>query len=99
MPSIPADERSEAARASAHASWAKTSDRSARTAAARAGLWQKFLDQADGDPDRAEHLWKAHFARLRLKSMQAMRKAKEQAGLAMDAETELEALGGEEGPR
>lgn len=99
MPSIPAPERSEAAKANAHTSWANTTDRTARTAAARAGLWQKFLDQADGDRVRAEHLWKAYFARLRLKSMQAMRKAKEQAALAMDAETELEALGGEEAPR
>lgn len=99
MPPTPANERSEAAKANAHASWAKTTDRPARTAAARAALWQKFLDQADGDPIRAEHLWKAHFARLRLRSMQAMRKAKDHAALAFDAETELDALGDEEAPR
>ena len=99
MPSTPASERSQAAKARVHASWANTKDRSARTAPARAGLWQKFLDQADGDPVRAEHLWKAHFAQLRLKSMQAHRRAKEQAELAAAAEAELEALGGEEAPR
>jgi hypothetical protein len=55
-------------------SWSRTIDRSARTAPARAALEKKFLDQAGGDPQRAEHLRKAYFARLALKSAQARRK-------------------------
>jgi len=65
------------ARIAAHESWARTSDRSARTAPARAALERRFLEQADGDPVRAEHLRKAHFARLALKSAQARRRIKE----------------------
>lgn len=61
-------------RIGAHASWANTLDRSARTAPARAALEQKFLDEADGDPVRAAHLRKAYFAKLALKSAQARRK-------------------------
>jgi hypothetical protein len=57
----------------AHTSWANTVDAAARTAPARAALDQKFLDQAAGDPVRAEHLRKAYFARLALKSAQARR--------------------------
>jgi hypothetical protein len=59
----------------AHVSWAHTPDRTARTAPARAALDAKFLAAADGDPVRAEHLRKAHFKRLALKSAQARRKA------------------------
>jgi hypothetical protein len=66
-------------RIAAHESWANTQDRTARTAAARAALQQKFLDQAGGDPVRAEHYRKAHFARLALKSAQSRRKIKEAA--------------------
>lgn len=57
----------------AHISWANTTDRSARTAPARAALEQKFLDQADGDPLRAESLRKAYFKSLAIKSAQARR--------------------------
>jgi hypothetical protein len=60
-------------REGAHISWAKTLDRSARTAPARAALDRKFLDEADGDPVRAAHLRKAHFLRLARKSAQARR--------------------------
>jgi len=62
-------------RIGAHLKWAKTEDRSAATAAARAALEQKFLDEAGGDPVRAQHLRKAHFQRMALKSA-ASRKAK-----------------------
>jgi hypothetical protein len=34
----------------------------------------KFLAEADGDPVRAEHLRKAYFTRLALKSAQARRR-------------------------
>lgn len=57
----------------AHESWAKTTDRTARTANGRAALEAKFLAEADGDPIRAEHLRAAHFKRMALKSAQARR--------------------------
>ena len=46
---------------------------------------------------RAEHLRKAHFSRLALKSARARRKAKESVQEAEAAETELADLGGEPG--
>lgn len=82
-------ERKLAASIAAHESWAQTPDRTARTAAARAAMDQKFLDAADGDPVRAEHLRKAHFARLALKSAQSRRKARELIEQAEQAEAEL----------
>ncbi len=82
------------ARIAAHESWARTSDRSARTAPARAALERRFLEQADGDPVRAEHLRKAHFARLALKSAQARRRIKELTVQADKSEAELDMLGG-----
>ncbi len=57
----------------AHISWANTTDRSARTAPARATFDAKFLEEAGGDPVKAAHLRKAYFARLALKSAQARR--------------------------
>ena len=90
----PAEARLRASIAS-HTSWAKTADRTARTANGRAALNQKFLDQAGGDPVRAEHLRKAHYARLALKSAVARRKAKEFTAAAQAAEAELNAGGGD----
>jgi|SRR5690625_3224520 len=87
-------ERRLSARIAAHESWANTPDRSARTANARAALDQRFLDEAGGDHERAEHLRKAYFARLALKSAQARRKAKENTAAAQAAEAELSELGG-----
>jgi hypothetical protein len=87
-------ERSLAAKVAAHESWARTLNRSARTAPGRAALDQKFLDQANGDPVRAAHFRKAHFARLALKSAQARRKVSEFSADAAAADAELEALGG-----
>lgn len=92
--SISASERKLRSSIAAHESWAATPDRSARTAAARRGLEQKFLDEAGGDPQRAEHLRKAHFQRLALKSAQSRRRAREATEAANAAEAELEALGG-----
>jgi len=89
----PSSERQLAARISAHESWARTSNRSARTAPARAALDAKFLAAADGDPVRAEHLRKAHYGRLALKSAQARRKAREFAAVADATEAELETFG------
>lgn len=76
-------------RIAAHTSWALTDNRSARTAPARAALDAKFLEQAGGDPVRAAHLRKAHFARLALKSAQSRRKAQELTAVAETAEAEL----------
>jgi hypothetical protein len=92
-----AEEQRLVAQLGVQTSWANTEDRSARTAKARAAMWQKFLDQAGGDPVRADHLRKAHIARLRLKALKARRQAKEVRLLieAADAEEELEQLGGE----
>ena len=79
--SCPPSERALIARLAAHESWAKTADRSARTAPARAALLSKF--EREVDPDgvlapaervrRAEHARKAHFTRLALRSAQARR--------------------------
>lgn len=78
----------------AHESWAKTENRSARTAPARRALEDKFLAEAGGDPKRAEHLKKAYYQRLALKSAQSRRRAKEAAQAARTAEAELRAVGG-----
>jgi hypothetical protein len=80
-----------------HESWAQTPDRAARTAPARAALDAKFLREAGGDPVKAQHLRKAHFTRLALKSAQARRKAAEAARAADEADAELDAAanGGE----
>ncbi|MFD2028959.1 hypothetical protein [Promicromonospora aerolata] len=87
-------ERKLSASLAAHESWANTKNRAARTANARAAVERKFLDAADGDPVRAEHLRKAHFARLALKSAASRRKARDLTNAARVAEAELEELGG-----
>lgn len=87
-------ERSLSARLAAHESWANTENRSARTAPARAARDQRFLEQAGGDPIRAEHLRKAFFLRLALASAKSRRKAAELTATAEAAEAELEADGG-----
>ena len=91
----PSSERVLAAQIAAHESWATTTDRTARTAPARAALDAKFLAEAEGDPTKAEHLRKAHFKRLALKSAQARRRSRELADEARQAEAELTALSGE----
>lgn len=92
--SATASERSLVARVAAETSWANTPDRSARTAAARRALHQTFLDAVDGDPVRAEHLRRAHYARLALRSAQSRRKAREATAVAEAAEAELSSLAG-----
>jgi hypothetical protein len=76
-------------RLGAHESWARTTDRSARTAPARAALEAKFLAEANGDPVRAAHLRKAHYARMALRSAQARRKSRAWAEVADQADAEL----------
>ncbi|WP_106819120.1 hypothetical protein [Janibacter massiliensis] len=83
-----------AASIAAHTSWANTTDRSGRTAPARRALEEKFLAEAGGDPKRAEHLRRAYFQRLALKSAQSRRRAREAIAAAQAAEAELEAAGG-----
>jgi len=94
MGAPPVSERQLAASIAAHESWANTPDRSARTAPGRRALDEKFLAQADGDPTRAEHLRKAYFQRLALKSAQSRRRAREAIAAAEVAEAELDAAGG-----
>lgn len=74
-----------AARSAAHASWAKTPDRTARTANARRAFLNRFDDEVDPerrlDPQeravRAEHARKAYFLDLARKSAQARRKGRQ----------------------
>lgn len=78
----PAD-RSLRARLAAHTSWANTADPSSRTAKARAAAAGRFEKKArelhpDGDDAliarTAEHLRRAHYARMGLASAAARRK-------------------------
>lgn len=62
------------AQIAAHESWAQTTDRTGRTANARKAFEAKFLRDADGDPQRAEHLRKAYYARLALQSAKARKR-------------------------
>lgn len=87
-------ERSLIASIAAHESWAKTENRSSRTAPARRALDAKFLEEAGGDLERAMHLRKAYFARLALKSARARRKSSELARQASEAQAEIDAFGG-----
>ena len=89
MASNDPNDRQLISRIAAEVSWANTTDRAARTAAARAGLNKKFLDEAAGDLVRAEHLKRAHFLQLALKSAQARRKIKALTAEAEAAEAEL----------
>ncbi len=68
-------ERKLRAQIAAHESWAHTEDRSARTAKARRALEDKFLAEADGNPQRAASLRAAYYARLALKSSKARRRS------------------------
>jgi hypothetical protein len=54
---------------------------------------QKFLDQAGGDPVRAEHYRKAFYANLARKSAAARRKIKNLTAEAEEAEAELRDAG------
>jgi hypothetical protein len=68
------------------------------TAKARAAAFQKFVDEVDeADPNlsdqerfrRAEHLMRAHLARIQLKAQQARkRKAAEREGVPTSGQTE-----------
>lgn len=93
MPASPS-ERQLAAQIAAHTRWARTPDRTAATSAARAALNQRFLEEAEGDPERAAHLRSAYFARAALRSAKARRKIEQLTTEAEAAEAELDAAGG-----
>lgn len=94
-------EKSLAASAAAHVSWAYTDNRSARTARARAALLAKFEKEVDPEgtmlpaerAKRAEHLRKAYYTRLALKSAQARRASKQLAANAAAADARMRDLG------
>jgi predicted Rdx family selenoprotein len=75
-------ERTARARLAAHVSWAKTTDRSARTAKARAAFEQKFRDEVDPDRElseserekRAASARNAYFQRLKFSRLRAATK-------------------------
>lgn len=75
-------QRSLIASIGAHESWARTIDRTARTAPARKAFLDKFEVQVDPDGVlspaeralRAEHARKAHFQRMALKSARARKR-------------------------
>ncbi|WP_138842758.1 hypothetical protein [Rhodococcus pyridinivorans] len=77
-------ERTLRAQIAAHESWARTDDRSARTAKARKAALDRFEREVDPNGEltpqerstRAEHARKAYFARLALKSAKARRARK-----------------------
>lgn len=81
MSARPPEERSLVARIAAEESWSRTEDRSARTAPARAAARGRFEDIVDPDgvldpaerARRADHAYRAHMARLALRSAQARR--------------------------
>lgn len=98
MPSSEPSERRLAAQIAAHTSWAHTTDRAARTSAARAARDANFLKEAEGDPVRADHLRKAHYASLALKSATSRRRAKQLTAQAEVAEAELRAESGGDDP-
>ena len=77
------ENRLEAA-AAAHQSWANTDDRAARTANGRAAFERKFLDEANGDPVKAEHLRKAYFLKLAARSVKS--RARQRIAKVVDAE-------------
>jgi hypothetical protein len=66
----------------AHVSWAKTDDRSARTAPARRAALARFENEVDPEgrlsaserARRAEHALRAHMTRLALRSAQVRRR-------------------------
>lgn len=82
MPELTPELRTLRSQIAAHDSWARTSDRSARTANARKAMLDKFEQQVDPEGNlppverakRAEHARKAYFKRLALKSAQARRR-------------------------
>ena len=82
MTSTPSARRSLSARIAAHTRWAKTADRTAATAPARAALEAKFEREVDPDgvltpaerARRCEHAKAAYYIRLAMLSARARRR-------------------------
>ena len=80
--SLSPSERSLRARIAAHESWARTENRSARTAPARQAAMDAFARKVDPDgrldpaerARRADHARRAHFLRLAMKSADVRRR-------------------------
>jgi hypothetical protein len=97
MPAATPEERVLSARIAAAERWARTPDRSAATAPARAGLRAKFAREIDPDgtlpadelEKRIDLLVSAHMTRMSLRAARARRRAREQAAEAERAEAEL----------
>lgn len=78
------EDRTLIARIAAHASWASTPDRAARTARGRAAFLDRFDRQVDPDGTlapaerarRAENARRAYFSALALRSAQARRRSR-----------------------
>jgi hypothetical protein len=66
----------------AHLRWSKEKDRAKATQPMRDAFWNKLLEQADGDVQRAESLRKAHYRAMAAKSAEARRAKKEAAARA-----------------
>jgi hypothetical protein len=79
----------------AYRSWANTPDRTARTANGRKALEQKFLDENDGDPQRAAAARKAHFLELAQKSAQSRKHRREAKEAARQAHIAALLAGGD----
>ena len=102
MPARTPEDRSLVAQIAAAERWGRTTDRTAATAPARAGVRAKFARQVDPDgtlpPDelekRVDQLVRAHMLRMSLAAKNARRKAREATTTADAAEAELDALGG-----
>lgn len=96
-------DRATIARIAAAERWGRTSDRSAATAPARAGLREKFAREIDPDGQlpscelepRIDQLVSAHMQRMSLKAAQQRRNAREATVKAEAAEVELANLGGD----
>lgn len=81
---LTAQQRRLRARAAAHASWAKTKDRCARTEPARRAALARFEKQVDPDgvlteqerARRAEHARRAHFLALAMRSAHVRRRSR-----------------------
>jgi hypothetical protein len=84
-------ERAMRARIASYASWARTEDRSARTAPGNRALMSSFERQVDPNGElpeaerlkRADAAKKAHFSRMALKSAKARRRKRDASTEAM----------------
>jgi hypothetical protein len=82
------EEQSLGGRAGAHESWANTADRTARTDPGRRAFRDSFERKVDPDGTmdpreraiRAEHLRKAHYSRMALRSAQVRRAKRKSKG-------------------